>query len=628
MIGSNIYSQSFDQKQYINQAVRKTERLVREIEQELDRTNRFTLSQNKQEFYFLHTAKGRKYAFPDEFSCKAKIRNIEMRLHNQIDDIFNSIPSNVKINGETVSQKQKAEASRQIKAQMKMDCSCRRENNPNYNSDAKPDVKPDAKPYSSDNMDLTPDKNTPDNTNVLSGGTQTQYDNPFDAIAAAQTQPPAATNTQPSVNFDFSDMDKYVSNGSNGIYVGDENWKSPIIRVEPLENNGAYSLSKFDDLKKETTIDLQFRNEVATQIQAFLNGTESIPQFLDNLYKERTGYDIGGLRNKKYLTEEERKIVEDYNQFVKQMSLELDYQANGAKKNPNPEKNLIDFAIMANDVYDPNSKSLADSDWKPLVNSHNVDDEAIARTIDAINKFNNESLNNNSGFYAQIYKNELTGEYTLAFRGSELKAADWKNNVLQGFGAFSEQYAFAASIGECLSRSNAKINIVGHSLGGGLATVAGLKTGFPTYTYNQADISQGTIDRYKLDVSKSDNITAYYTEGEILTTLQNETREYNTLVPLGNKIKTGSAITIEENKTLSVVAGISKAIPNPLVKVAGELSTKADKVAMIDAHRMPHMEQYFRSVYGESQGKWERYNNAQLVLNNDNTYTKLFIETK
>jgi hypothetical protein len=532
----------------------------------------------------------------------------------------------------TLSRK-KAEADakrkKEVFSEIRGYCECRSENNPNYKSGTQ-----SAKPNDFDNSDLFAGGNngSTDNTpdNPLLDGIQTQYDNPFDAPSARDPLL-VQQGALPSVSLNFDDAEKYAA--GTGIRVGNPNWVSDWQTPPELEELD-YMTGKFDVIKKEITVDLKFRDEVADSIRSFLeNGTASIPQLMGNLYKERTGYDIEELRNKQYLTEEERKIVEDYNRFVKQMAIELDYQANEAKKKPDPEKNLIDFAIMAGDVYKDGSRLLKDTDWRPLTSSGGIEDEAIARAIDAINSFNTQN-NNNSGFYAQIYKNELTGEYTLAFRGSEMTATDWKNNIQQGFSFFSEQYAFAASIGECLSRSNAKINIVGHSLGGGLATVAGLKTSFPTYTYNQADISQGTVDKYKLDVSKSDNITAHYVEGEILTTLQSETREYNTLIPLGKKVKTGSIIATEESAILTAVSKTGNAVGGvvPYAEFAGTVATVLDKgdnlLVMGDGHRMPSIEQYFRSTYSKSQVKWEGYNNVRMVLKNDKTYSNLLIDTK
>jgi hypothetical protein len=516
-----------------------------------------------------------------------------------------------------------AKSKQETLSKVRESCKCRTEKNPNYD----PNHNANAKSYNFSNNDLfsTGDDDNANDTqsNPLFDGVQTQFDNPLDA-PSARTLQAAQQGSQPNVSLNFDDVGQYAG----GIYVGNVNWKSGgFAPVEGLERRASdYTLNKLDAIKNEIAVDLDFRNEVAGPIQAFLEGKGSLPQLLRDLYKERTGYDIEELRNKRNLTEEERKIAEDYNHFAKQMAIELDYQANEAKKKPNPEKNLIDFAIMANDVYkDSDFKGLEDTDWKPIDYSIGIKDNAIAQAIDAINEFNNDG----TGFYAQIYKNGLTGEYTLAFRGTNMMSpADWYNNVMQGFSIQNRQYANAALIGELLKDSKEKINIVGHSLGGGLATVAGLQTGFPTYTYNQADISQGTVDTYHLDVSKSDNITAHYAEGEILTTLQNETREYNTLIPLGKKVKTGSAIKIEENKTLTVVAEIAKATPYPLVKAAGVVATKANLVAMGDAHRMSHTEQYFRATYSASQNKWARCNDVQSHLRNDNTYSKILIDTK
>ncbi|MDR1526589.1 MAG: hypothetical protein LBS46_02825 [Dysgonamonadaceae bacterium] len=521
-----------------------------------------------------------------------------------------------------------AKNRQELLASVEHQCACRSENNPHYTSNAKSG--------DSGYGDLfTPavgetDKDSPSNS-LFADNPQTQYENIFDA-PSARTSIRTNTDATQEVSVNFDNIGAYTG---SGIRVGNPNWKSDWQTPVEIEESD-YTINKFDAIKKEIAIDLRFRNEVAISIQAFLeNRTSSIPQLLRDLYRERTGFDIEDLRNRKNLTDEEREIAEDYNHFVKQMAIELDYQANEAKKNPNPEKRLIDNAIMANDIYEPGSKGLKDTDWHPLTSSWGIEDKTIAQTIDAINRFNEDG----SGFYAQMYKNELTGEYTLAFRGSNLNNLsdinDWVNNAMQGFSILNPQYANAAIIGQMLSDCKEKINIVGHSLGGGLATVAGLKTGFPTYTYNQADISQGTVDKYKLDVSKSDNITAYYTDGEILTTLQNETRDYNTLIPLGQKIKTGSVAPTEESKTLSVIsktADVAAIFGVPYSEFTAKAATVINKgiplVAMLDGHRMPHTEQHLRSIYGESQVRWEGYNNVQLVLRNNNTYSNLLINTK
>jgi hypothetical protein len=644
VIGSSIagYCQPKNPEQYYKQWMAKAEKLNNEIKSELDRETRFTLSSssNNQYVYVLRNSSGQELGtFTNENNCRMRLRNIEMRCKSLIDDLYRDIS---RYSTDRTAQNQMNQAKEQVNSKINKifsGCSCSQKRNPKYRPPA-----PSQQPAFNTNTKQptgisTPQSGTSSTTlsepekpffqaSTSNGNTAPQKQEALNSLIVGGGQV-GEKNTLASVSPNFGNTGQYAG----GIYVGNANWKSGgFAPVKGLERRASdYTLNKLDAIKNEIAVDLTFRNEVADPIQSFLeNRTSSIPQLMDNLYKERTGYDIEKLRNKQYLTEDERKIVEDYNHFVKQMAVELDYQANEAKKKPNTEKNLIDFAIMANDVYNDGSRLLEDTDWKPIISSQGIKDNALAQAIDAINSFNAQN-NNNSGFYAQIYKNELTGEYTLAFRGSEMTAADWKNNIQQGFSAFSEQYAFAASIGECLSRSNAKINIVGHSLGGGLATVVGLQTGFPTYTYNQADISQGTVDRYKLDVSKTNNITAYYAEGEMLTTLQNETREYNTLIPLGKKVKTGYVIT-EESIALSAISKATSVVPDKRVQAVGTLAAAADKgdnlLAMYHGHRMPNMEQYFRSKYSESQVKWEGYNNVQLVLKNNNTYSQLLIDTK
>jgi hypothetical protein len=586
-----------------------------------DAATKKSVSPQNKTVYVLHLRKQKVASFHSNSECQNEKKQLE-NIANSMFTTTKTSGSSDKVTNALLRAKAEADAksNQKIMSSIKEQCSCHAENNPDYRPNNNNNTKSNSPDYG--NL-FTPDDET-DNSNPLNSlfgdNQQTQYENIFDAPSA---RTPIYANTGEDVSLNLDHLGTSTGSADKGIHVGDPNWKSNWQTPVKWEESD-YAINKFDAIKKEIAVDLKFRNEVADSIRAFLEaGTGSIPQLLHDLYKERTGYDIEDLRNRQNLTEEERKIAENYNHFVKQMAIELDYQANEAKKNPNPEKRLIDNAIMASDVYNSGSKSLEDTDWRPVLSSYGIENTAIAQAVEAINKFNEDG----TGFYAQMYKNDLTGEYTLAFRGTD-DIYDWISNVEQGFSMLSPQYASAAQIGVLLNGCKEKVNIVGHSLGGGLATVVGLQTGFPTYTYNQADISQGMVDQYKLDVSKSDNITAYYMDGEILTTKQNEIREYSTLIPLGKKVKTGSAVEIEESKVLTVVSEIAKAIPNPLVKAAGVLATKASLVAEGDAHRIPHMEQYFRAVYGESQVKWARYNNVQLALNNNNTYSNLLINTK
>jgi len=62
---------------------------------------------------------------------------------------------------------------------------------------------------------------------------------------------------------------------------------------------------------------------------------------------------------------------------------------------------------------------------------------------------------------------------------------------------------------------------VGHSLGGGLASLAGITSGERTITFNSAGLSSGTLARYKVSRGSADGlVSAYYLRGEILSGLQ------------------------------------------------------------------------------------------------------------
>jgi Ca2+-binding RTX toxin-like protein len=85
-------------------------------------------------------------------------------------------------------------------------------------------------------------------------------------------------------------------------------------------------------------------------------------------------------------------------------------------------------------------------------------------------------ITNELGLYAAIYRKKGTHEYIFLFRGTEPPntwegAKDWSNNFNDGWPQYAQARArIAASLQEIVdSNSNAKVHLVGHSLGGALA---------------------------------------------------------------------------------------------------------------------------------------------------------------
>lgn len=111
---------------------------------------------------------------------------------------------------------------------------------------------------------------------------------------------------------------------------------------------------------------------------------------------------------------------------------------------------------------------------------------------------------------------------TVVFRGTRPeKMADWANNAAQGVGLNSPYYKNAVDIGSKLAETTKKVDIAGHSLGGGLASAAGIASGKSTWTFNAAGLKSGTVEKYGgLLRGDGSAISAYRVKGELLTKIQ------------------------------------------------------------------------------------------------------------
>lgn len=106
-----------------------------------------------------------------------------------------------------------------------------------------------------------------------------------------------------------------------------------------------------------------------------------------------------------------------------------------------------------------------------------------------------------SGFQAEISRDPTTGNLVLAFRGSEKsELADWGTDALQAMGSSATQYESAARLLKAVLDANpgVHIDVVGHSLGGGLTQYAMAKNDLQGrvegYTFNSAGLSKSTIE--------------------------------------------------------------------------------------------------------------------------------------
>jgi hypothetical protein len=112
----------------------------------------------------------------------------------------------------------------------------------------------------------------------------------------------------------------------------------------------------------------------------------------------------------------------------------------------------------------------------------------------------------------------------ITFRGSTPDKEDWDNNFAQGVDREAPYYKRAVEIGNRLAASRSKVRIVGHSLGGGLASAAQGGSGLDASTYNAAGLHPNTVARYSQDrehlQAEAPRIAAFRIEGEVLTKTQ------------------------------------------------------------------------------------------------------------
>lgn len=84
------------------------------------------------------------------------------------------------------------------------------------------------------------------------------------------------------------------------------------------------------------------------------------------------------------------------------------------------------------------------------------------------------------------------GGYVVAFQGS-VEGGDWVTNAEQALGFESEQYTAAMELAvEVNDATGGEVTFTGHSLGGGLASAAGMATGQPAVTFDSSGVHPET----------------------------------------------------------------------------------------------------------------------------------------
>lgn len=139
---------------------------------------------------------------------------------------------------------------------------------------------------------------------------------------------------------------------------------------------------------------------------------------------------------------------------------------------------------------------------------------ALDLTVDDLNP-------QDSQFRAGVFRRDGTDDYVVGFKGTTFSSPqDWMENFRQGLGRDSDYYRRAGLIGRDVG-SNAgqggigDVKFVGHSLGGGLASMASHSSGLPATTFNASGLHRNNQATYNVPAIDSVRVN-----GEVLTSIQ------------------------------------------------------------------------------------------------------------
>lgn len=290
---------------------------------------------------------------------------------------------------------------------------------------------------------------------------------------------------------------------------------------------------------------------------------EELTSSLKSTFAELTGANVDAYINASNLTLQDQEILNIYDEFCDAV---LDRMLKDCAKNPEYEYKALEMAIYALHIYDDDPARGYDEWCGPLKDVSIIPSLDEQKSAQKILDFLSEN-NNKHDFQADFYYDAEKDTYVLAFRGTEthldalneevkqklsadvLKAismgppgianlpatqvdlltqlirdnkGDWGSDILYLCTGTSPQHDIAAALGDLIKESGIpleKLTITGHSLGGGLALMAGLKSGAETYAYDPLHLNAKVMENYNLKTEKETNIHCYEEEKETLVSV-------------------------------------------------------------------------------------------------------------
>ena len=378
-------------------------------------------------------------------------------------------------------------------------------------------------------------------------------------------------------NSEYSKAKNGLRNSGSWFLDADKPFVSTNMRQGGFSETGSEDLNMKSNIDKATDFSFlanqanvnRYVNASTRLAAPYLANPQDLTLLLHQEFKTVSGYDLDAIMQKlpSERTEAEKQALYDYQEWRKQvtdlMIEDLSIKANEVSKE-------LEMAILAENCYgDSKHLFLSQTNYMKISSDFFDKNDPMIELANAIQMCN--FTNALSGFHAELYYNTVTKEYSIAFEGSNMNPLsspidfiqDWaKTNIPQGLGEIPAQFVLAAYISSYIP-NDAKINITGHSLGGGLASLAGAISGKPTYTFNAEGVNKNIIDAFDLTEKiekKNYNITAIQSTDDPLTSVQE------------GDIKIGVTQTVESiiSKLPDIIEPIaSKSTDNLLKKYIG-----------------------------------------------------------